>query len=102
MNSYSVGHSAEVDIRLQVGGVCLDVVQLGSDFLMLEERCRSLLPSCDAELIVEIDGDIDRRPVFLPEGICPDSIRTPITMRQRMMGQVLKGAMISKGDRQAG
>ena len=100
MNSYSVGHSAEVDIRLQVGGVCLDVVQLGSDFLMLEERCRSLLPSCDAELIVEIDGDIDRRPVFLPEGICPDSIRTPITMRQ--MGQVLKGAMTSKGDRQAG
>ena len=42
--------------RLRVGGACLDVVQLGSDFLMLEERCRSLLPSCDAELIVEIDA----------------------------------------------
>ncbi|MFV2065645.1 MAG: hypothetical protein ACC645_01595 [Pirellulales bacterium] len=81
MNSASVGHSADVEMHLIVGGHRLDVVQLGADFLMLEDACRRSLEPCKAELIVEIDGDIDRRDVFLPEGICPGSVRTPIATR---------------------
>jgi hypothetical protein len=82
MNSSSLSHSADVDIRLHVGDTCLDVVQLGPDFLILADGCRRPLRPCNAELIVIIDGDIDRRTIFLPEGIDPDSIRTPVATRQ--------------------
>ena len=48
-----------------------------------QDGCRRPLRPCNAELIVENDGDIDRQTGFLPEGICPDSIRTPVATKTR-------------------
>ena len=67
MMSPRSSHSADVQIRLEVAGKSLNVGQVGRDFCILRDRI--VTEPIDAELVVSIDGHMDRTKVFLPEGI---------------------------------
>ena len=68
--SQSIRHSADVDIYLIAEGRRIDVAAC------LGNKCRlagrSSLPPCYAELVIVIDGQERRRPVFLSSGISED------------------------------
>jgi len=53
------------------------VAQVGPDFLIAAEPTQ--LPPSTVELIVEIDGQEKRRLIYLPDGVRPSVVRTPIT-----------------------
>jgi hypothetical protein len=63
-------------MTLTAGEKEIAVAQLGPNFLIVAEPT-SLLPT-DAELVVTVDGDEDRRKIDLPDGIRPEVRRTPI------------------------
>ena len=71
--------SADVDISLHVNGDTYQVAQLGPDFLILRHRSKVSLDSCTARVTMRVDDAEDSWPVELTEGVCPESVRTPIS-----------------------
>ena len=49
----------------------LELAQLGPDCCIVRESMNS--PPCTAELHISVDGDVRRRPIFLPQGLSTDS-----------------------------
>ena len=74
--SIDLGHSADVQIYLNVNGFVLPVGQLGPEFLILRESTEH--PPVEAEIVMSIDGRERRWNVYLPEGISPDKTRTKL------------------------
>ena len=72
----STGHSADVQIQLNVNGFALAVGQLGPEFLILREPADH--PPADGEIVMSIDGKVRRWHVHLPEGISSSKPRTKI------------------------
>ena len=70
------GHSADVQIHLNVNGFTLPVGQLGPEFLILREPTEH--PPAEAEIVMSVDGNERRWNVFLPEGISAGKTRTKI------------------------
>jgi hypothetical protein len=68
-------HSAEVDMRLFLNGDSFIIAQMGPDFLILQHPAEH--PPARAEVMLSIDGHEKRWPVWLPEGLKPEKIRTP-------------------------
>jgi hypothetical protein len=80
--SYSrAGHSADVKMHLVLDGCTRPIRQLGRDFLMLEKPFDH--PPADAILVVEIDGRLREKAVWLPNGISRDAKVTAITKANR-------------------
>lgn len=52
------------------------VAQVGPDFMIVTESVQ--LPPIAVELVAEIDGQIKRRSVYLPNGVQTGVVRTPI------------------------
>jgi hypothetical protein len=70
------GHSAKVKMRLQVNGRSLTVVQLGQDFLLVDEPLNH--PPGQASVFMKVDDKERCWPVHLPEGISASSKRVTI------------------------
>lgn len=68
------GFSAEVDIRLRVSGMNLDVAQVSREFLILREASE-VAPGTTGQVVVTIDGREHVYPVLLHEGISSHSRR---------------------------
>ncbi len=70
--------TTRVRMHLDVGGERLPVNQLGPDFAFVEAATAHLPgPAC---LLVTVDDALTVRPVFLPEGIRPGSVRTRLAL----------------------
>lgn len=65
-------------MHLDVGGERLPVNQLGPDFALVEATATHL-PG-PATLFVTVDDTLTVRPVFLPDGIRPGSVRTRLAL----------------------
>ena len=61
------GHSAVVELELIVSGRCVGLSQVAPEFVIVQNP-ENLAP-CQAEVIVRVDGDENRRRVFLVDGI---------------------------------
>lgn len=71
MTSHYVGHSSDVRMHLIVNGDTIPLAQLGPDMVILDAPIE--LPPTDAEIVLSIDGRVDRWPVGLVEGASLDS-----------------------------
>lgn len=69
-------HSAKVRLSLIVEGHVLPLSQIGPDFCISREPIE-LAPQL-AEIVTEIDGDRHVQPVYLTNGMSPDSPTTLI------------------------
>jgi hypothetical protein len=65
------GYSAEVRGWLVANGHRLALAQVGPDHCVLRQPAS--LPPSDADILVEIDGQVQQSRVFLEAGISPDS-----------------------------
>jgi len=54
-------------MHLRVGSTNFVIAQIGPDFLIADEPID--LPPTRAELVVDVDGQIKRRTIFLPQGM---------------------------------
>jgi hypothetical protein len=70
------GYSADVRMELYVNGDRLPIAQLGPDFLVVKEPIEH--PPTDAEIALSIDGQENRWPVRLEQGLSAGQRRTPI------------------------
>jgi hypothetical protein len=70
------GHSAVVELELIVGGRSVELSQVAPEFLIVQHP-ENLAP-CQAEVIVRVDGDENRRRVFLVDGISASSARVRV------------------------
>jgi hypothetical protein len=73
------GHSAQVNMQLLVNGGSVRVVQMGPDFLLVEEPFDH--PPADASVVLRVDGSERRWNVLLPEGLSALSKRVAIAAR---------------------
>ena len=76
-NPNSRGYSADVRMHLSVNGHRLRIGQLGPDFIILDDMADH--PPSRAEISMSIDGEEERWPVMLPDGISVGSPETRIT-----------------------
>ena len=72
------GHSADVRMELLLNGAALRIVQLGPDFLILDESANH--PPSDAEIALHVDGRERRWHVRLLAGFSADASRIPISI----------------------
>jgi hypothetical protein len=70
------GHSAQVNMQLLVNGGAIRVVQMGRDFLLVEEPFDH--PPAGASVVLQVDGSERRWNVQLPHGISAGSKRVAI------------------------
>ena len=73
------GHSALVNTRLLVAGNSVRVVQMGRDFLVVDQPFDH--PPTDARLLMQVDHSEKVWEVLLPKGISSSSKRVPIAAR---------------------
>jgi hypothetical protein len=70
------GHSAQVKIRLLVGGADLAVAQLGPDFLLVDTPCD--MPPGESNILMRVDNSERSWTVFLTRGISSASHQVAI------------------------
>lgn len=73
------GHSACVKMRLLVNGLSLPVLQMGPDFLLVDQPVNH--PPTAASVVLQVDQSERRWNVTLPEGISVGINRVAITAR---------------------
>ena len=70
------GHSAQVNMRLLVGGFSFPVAQMGPDFLLVDAPVNH--PPTAASVVLEVDQIERRWNVHLPQGISAGTKRVVI------------------------
>jgi hypothetical protein len=70
------GFSADVRMHLSINGHVLTIGQLGPDFIILRDPIDH--PPTRAEITVSIDGQEQRWPIHLPDGITVTAVQTSI------------------------
>ncbi len=70
------GHSATVEIQLKVNGQMLSLAEVGPKFCVLAEPTD--LPTGNAEIVVTIDGHVQRRAVELLPHASGEDCRIPL------------------------
>jgi len=70
------GHSAQVKMRLLVGGHSIPVAQMGPDFVLLENPVNH--PPADASVVLQVDQSERSWNVRLPNGISAGTKRVAI------------------------
>jgi hypothetical protein len=73
ISSSSNGYSANVRLTLVVDGRSFKLAQTGPDFVILREPMD--LPPSEAEIVTDIDGQVERWRVHLPEGAHSDKLQ---------------------------
>jgi hypothetical protein len=72
------GHSAQVNMRLLVNGLCLSVTQMGPDFVLVESPVNH--PPAFASMVLQVDQSERRWNVHLPHGITANEKRVEIAL----------------------
>lgn len=62
------GYSSKIMLTLIACGVELTLSHVGSEFVIVKNAIEPIA-SCNAEIVVSVDGETKSRPVFLPHGI---------------------------------
>ena len=62
------GYSSTVILTLVVCGIELALSHVGSKFVIVKQVLKDI-ESCNAELVVSVDGKVKRTSVYLPHGI---------------------------------
>ncbi len=75
MPSYG-GYSSQVNLRLFIGGVRLELSHVGQSGLVVRHDCEPIPPG-NAELEITVDQNVDVRQVFLPHGVPGARVRIP-------------------------
>ena len=70
------GHSATVDLQLQVNGQVFSLAEVGPSFCFLAEPTE--VPTGNAKIIVTIDGEIQQRAVELLPDSTGENGRIPL------------------------
>ena len=70
-------HSAVVTMELRAGDLRVPLAQLAHNFAIPVEPVD--LPPCEAEVLMTVDGETTRIPVFLREGIHSDRRRIKLS-----------------------
>jgi hypothetical protein len=70
------GHSAKINLRLLLDNLSLTVLQIGEDFLLLDEPVNH--PPAQARMVMRVDDSERQWAVSLPEGISASSKRVTI------------------------
>jgi hypothetical protein len=70
------GHSADVKMRLLVGGHSIPVAQMGPDFVLLEAPVNH--PPAQASVVLQVDQSERTWSVHLPHGISSGTKRVAI------------------------
>jgi hypothetical protein len=73
-NPQSIGHSAQVEMKLHIGTDVFAIAQLGPGFFILKQPFEH--PPTFAEVTLKIDGTESRWQVQLVDGINPNQTRT--------------------------
>ena len=71
-------HSADVRMQLRVDGHTLTIGHMGADYVIVHDPIDH--PPAEAELVLSIDADVSRWPVYLPEGISRSVDRIPLAL----------------------
>lgn len=61
-------YSSKIVLTLFVGGLKLALSHVGSRFVIVKQSAREI-DSCEAELVVSVDGEEKRKEVYLPQGV---------------------------------
>ena len=70
-------NSTDVLLSLVVGNIACGLSQVAPEFVLLAEPIS--LPPCHAEVHVNVDGNVDRRSVFLVDGCKPPQLHVRIS-----------------------
>ena len=73
-------HSAQVEMRLILGGSSVGIAQMGPDFLLIESPMDH--PPCQATILLRVDDSERQWKVRLPEGISSTSTRVPLALSE--------------------
>ncbi len=73
------GHSAQVKMRLLVGGQSIPVAQMGPDFVLLQNPVNH--PPADASVVLQVDKSERSWNIHLPHGITAGTKRVAIAAR---------------------
>jgi hypothetical protein len=68
-------HSAQVELNLRIGDRLLSLSHVEPEVILVMFLPESIAP-CFAELMIQIDDDLQIRPIYLPDGIAKAA--TPI------------------------
>ena len=66
------GYSSKILLTLIVCGTELALSHVGSRFVIIKQSLESF-DSCNAELLVSVDGKVKKKSVYLPYGIAAGS-----------------------------
>lgn len=61
-------YSSNVELKLDVDGRELNIEQIARDYFILRDKVT--VDATEAELVIIIDGIVERKPIILPNGIC--------------------------------
>ncbi|MEX2216836.1 MAG: hypothetical protein WD768_22170 [Phycisphaeraceae bacterium] len=73
----TTGHSAVVELELQVDGKSIPLAQTSADWIMVDAP--TTLPPCEGVVVVTVDGREHRSRVRLEKGVSPDVSHTPVS-----------------------
>ena len=73
-------HSAQVRMRLVVGGTVIRITHMGPDFLLIDAP--DDLPPSEAYILLRVDDSESEWKVRLPEGISKDSNRVALALAE--------------------
>ncbi len=72
--------SAQVKMRLLVGGAVIRITHMGPDFLLIDAP--GDLPPCEASISLTVDDSESEWKVRLPEGMSKDSNRVALALAE--------------------
>ena len=73
-------HSAQVKMRLIVGGAVIRITHMGPDFLLIDAP--GDVPPCEASILLRVDDSESEWKVRLPMGISKDSNRVALALSE--------------------
>lgn len=73
-------HSAQVKMRLMVGGAIIRITHMGPDFLFIDAP--GDFPPCEASISLRVDDSQTEWKVRLPEGISKNSNRVALALSE--------------------
>ncbi len=77
-NQHYGAHSAQVKMRLIVGGSAIRITQMGPDFLLIDTPAD--VPPCEASIFLQVDSSKREWKVKLPQGISKDCNRVQLAL----------------------
>jgi hypothetical protein len=72
-------HSADVHMELHLNGHTLTIGHMGPDYVIVDKPIDH--PPAEAELVMSVDADVSRWPVYLVDGVSSSARRIQLARR---------------------